>query len=120
MARKHVINLLKLGGGIIVLLSVNACASIKLPSLDLIKLPEFRQDAENLGDYPNVEDAPALPKEVGSDKLWDNRAKKIIQARDQFNAPIEPDRPVTDDQINQEIDRLRASVNEYRKDDPPQ
>ncbi|MEP6341923.1 MAG: hypothetical protein ABJ275_01295 [Maricaulaceae bacterium] len=120
MTRKHVINLLKFGGGVVVLLSINACASIKLPSLDLIKLPEFRQDAENLGDYPNVEEAPALPKEVGSDSLWDSRADKIIKTRDLFNAPTEPDRPVTDDQINQEIDRLTASVNEYRKDDPPQ
>ena len=120
MARKHVINLFKLGSGVVVLLSVNACASIKLPSLDLLKLPEFREDAENLDSYPSVEDAPALPGDVGSDKLWDNRANKIIDIRDNFNAPEEPDRPVTDDQINREIDRLTDSVNEYRKDDPPE
>ena len=120
MARKHVINLFKLGSGIAVLLSVSACASIKLPSLDLLKLPEFKEAAENLDGYPSVEDAPALPEDVGSDKLWDNRANKIIEIRDGFNAPEEPDRPITEDDINREIDRLTDAVNEYRKDDPPQ
>lgn len=120
MARKHVINLLKFSSGIAVVLCLNACASIKLPSLDLMRLPEFKEDTENLGGYPKVEDAPALPKRVGSNRLWDDRAKQIIATRDGFKAPVEPDRPKTEDQIYQEIDRLTDSVNEYRKDDPPQ
>lgn len=120
MARNNVLNLLKIVSGAIVLLNLTACASIKLPSLDILKLPEFKEESENIGDYPSVQDAPSLPTEVKSSKEWDSQAKKIIKIRDNFDAPAEPDRPITKDEIYQEIDRLTDSVNEYRKDDPPQ
>ena len=120
MTQNNVINLLKTVSGVVVLLTVTACANIKLPSLDILKLPEFKEESENIGDYPSVQNAPSLPTEVKSSKEWDAQAKKILKIRDKFNSPVEPDRPITEDEILQEIDRLTDSVNEYRNDDPPQ
>ena len=100
--------------------SLSACASVKLPKLDLIKLPDFKAETENLGDFPNLNDAPALPEDVKTARQWDRTAREIIKIRDGFRAPIEPNRPKTAAEIDREVDRLTDAVNEYRADDPPQ
>jgi len=94
------------------------CSSVKLPKLDLLKLPEFKEESENIGDYPNVVDAPSLPTDVRSANDWDKTAKDIIKARDSVVPPTEPERAKTPDEITREIDRLTQQVNEYRADDP--
>lgn len=99
---------------------LSACASVKIPKLDLIKLPDFRAESEELGEYPAVEDAPTLPTEVRTDRQWDRVAKDIIRVRDSFNAPQEPERVTAASDIEREIDRLTDVVNEYRADDPPE
>jgi len=99
-------------------LSLVGCSSVKLPKLDLLKLPEFKEESENIGDYPNVVDAPGLPADVRSAGDWDRTAKDIIKARDSVTPPTEPDRAKTPDEITREIDRLTQQVNEYRADDP--
>jgi len=101
-------------------LGLGGCSSVKLPQLDLLKLPEFKEESENIGKYPAVVDAPGLPTEVRKAGEWDELAKEIIATRDSVKAPAEPDRPKTTDEITQEIDRLTGEVNEYRADDPPQ
>jgi len=63
-------------------LIVSGCSSIKVPDLDFMKLPEFKEEAENLAGYPNVEDAPQTPTDVRSDAQWDKDAKKLIAKRD--------------------------------------
>lgn len=101
-------------------MSLSACASVKIPKLDLGKLPGFNSSDEDLGEFPKLADAPALPEEVRSAKNWDKTANDIIKKRDNFNAPAEPNRPKTAQQIEREIDRLTDAVNAYRADDPPQ
>ena len=99
--------------------SLSACASVKIPKLDLIKLPDFKAESEKLGEFPELANAPGLPEEVRSARQWDNTARNIIKIRDNFKAPIEPDRPKTTKEINREVNRLTREVNEYRADDPP-
>ena len=120
MARKYVMTLLKAVSGAVIMLGLSACASIKLPKLDVLKLPEFKEESENIGDFPDVEEVPNFPNEVKSSQAWDDQANEILSIRDNFITPAEAERPKTEDQIYQEIDRLTESVKEYRKDDPPQ
>lgn len=101
-------------------MSLSACASVKIPNLDLMKLPDFRAESEKLGEYPAVENAPGLPSEIRTDRQWDRDAKAIIRIRDNFEAPREPDRVTSASDIEREINRLTDVVNEYRADDPPQ
>lgn len=97
---------------------LNACASVKLPKLDLLKLPEFKEESENIGAYPNVQDAPSLPSDVRNAREWDKTANEILKARDNINTPT-PIEPVqTPEQIQQDIETLKDRVNEYRVDDP--
>jgi hypothetical protein len=103
-----------------VALCLGGCASVKLPQLDLLKLPEFKEESENIGAYPAVKDAPSLPADVRKASEWDRLANDIIKKRDGVTAPQEPERAKTTNEIMQEIDRLTAEVNEYRADDPPQ
>lgn len=105
--------------GAFMALGLTACASVKIPKLDLMKLPDFRAESEKLGQYPAVEDAPGLPDEVRSDRDWDRVASDIIKIRDNFDSPVEPDRPKNEAEIDREINRLTDAVNEYRADDPP-
>ena len=99
--------------------SLSACANVKIPKLDLIKLPDFKAESEKLGEFPELADAPDLPEEVRNARQWDKTARDIIKIRDNFRAPIEPDRPKTAKEINREVNRLTREVNEYRADDPP-
>ena len=105
---------------LIMTISLTACANVKIPKLDLMKLPDFRAESEKLGEYPDVEDAPNLPEEVRSAREWDRTAEDIIKLRDGFDTPTESDRPKSASEIQREINRLTDSVNEYRADDPPQ
>ena len=96
--------------------SLSACASVKLPKIDL---PDFRSEAENLGEFPDISEAPALPAEIRTKEAWDSTASDIIRKRDTFNAPVAPAGPKTDAEILDEIDRLTDKVNAYKADDPP-
>lgn len=97
---------------------LGACTSMKVPDLDFIKLPEFREEAENIGGYPKVEDAPETPVAVKTDAEWDQAAKNIIARRDGFVSIGVGDTPKTDAEIEKEIDDLVAKVEEYKLDDP--
>ncbi len=97
---------------------LSACASIKIPDIDFIKLPEFQSDAENVGAYPDVADAPAFPENVKNDASWDEVAKRIIIKRDAFVTPPDEEAPKTAAQIEQERQQLIAKINEYKLDDP--
>jgi len=104
--------------GVVVIAGLlSGCASMEIPDFDFIKFPEFKQDAENIGDYPKVEDAPQVPKNVRSDKQWDVAAKKIIAKRDSIAVP-ENTNTQTDAEIERDIEKLRLKVDAYKKDDP--
>jgi hypothetical protein len=99
-------------------LIVSGCASLKVPDLDFMKLPEFKEEAENLDGYPKVEDAPEAPTDVRSDAQWDKDAKNLISKRDGFG-PIPEGEPMeTDSEFNRKVDELVAKVEEYKLDDP--
>jgi len=97
---------------------LSACNTVKLPKLDLLKSPEFREEAENIGDYPSVNDTPLAPTDLRSKAEWDVAAKAIIEVRENFDAPPEYIAPKTADEIEHEVDTLNDTVKSYKKDDP--
>jgi len=104
----------------ILAVTLSACASVKLPKLDLVKLPDFRKESENLGEFPELANAPELPEGVRTAEQWDETINDIIKSRDGFNTPAEHDRAITAAEVDSEINRLTNAVNAYRADDPPQ
>lgn len=98
--------------------TLGGCSSLKVPDLDFMKFPEFKEEAENLAGYPNVEDAPQTPTDVRSDAQWDADAKKLIAKRDGFGPIPEGEPAETDAEFNQRVDDLVAKVEEYKLDDP--
>ena len=76
-------------GGMVIL---GACASvknIKIPNFDSIKLPEFKQEAENIGGYIKTSEIPDKPEGVRSASEWDKSANKLIKARDSLTVPTD-------------------------------
>ena len=96
---------------------LSSCASVKIPNFDFVKFPEFRQDAENVADYPKVEDAPQVPKDIRSGQQWDAAVKKIMTARDGLDIP-NVENVKTESEIEDEIKKLGEQVDAYKKDDP--
>jgi len=96
---------------------LTSCASMEIPNFDFIKFPEFKQDAENIGDFPKVEDAPLAPINVRSDKQWDAAAEKIIAERDGLVTPS-GEAAKTTAEIERGMEKLRAEVDAYKTDDP--
>lgn len=97
---------------------LSGCTSIKMPNLDFMKFPEFKEEAENLAGYPNVEDAPQDPTDIRSDAQWDADAQKLIAKRDGFGPVPQGEPAVSDREFNQKVDDLIAKVEEYKLDDP--
>lgn len=86
---------------------------------DLVDLPAFNEAIEGSDklEYPNPSDAPDSPTGVRSAADWDRAAKDMIRTRDGFNAPAAV-YGQTDQEIEQNIDALKAKVQEYKLDDP--
>ncbi len=95
-----------------------ACATPKLPKVDFLKLPEFRDDYDNIKDYPKVTEAPAEPTDLRKDKAWDNAARDIIKQRDGFSTPVDSEASESDKQIEQRINALIEEAKAYKIDDP--
>jgi len=95
----------------------SGCASIKIPDFDFIKFPEFKEEAANIPDYPKVANAPQRPTDIRNDEDWDLAARNVLAKRDGFVDPEEIDAK-TDAEILREMQRLRAEVDAYKKDDP--
>jgi len=110
------LGLLILTGACVSLLS--GCASMKIPEFDFINLPDFKDDAENVGEYLAVADAPTAPTDIRSDAAWDRSANDLIAKRDGFVIPDSGEPPMTDAQILAEMKRLAAKVEAYKLDDP--
>jgi len=96
---------------------LSSCASMKLPEMDFIKFPEFKEEAENIPDYPNVVDAAEKPTDLRSDEQWDKAAKTILEKRDGFTDP-DLDDPKSDAEIIQEMQDRVDEADAYKKDDP--
>lgn len=96
---------------------LSSCASMKLPDMDFIKFPEFKEEAQNIPDYPKVADAPQKPEGLRTAEQWDNAAENILTKRDGFEDPDLQD-PKTDAEIFREMKELRNEADAYKKDDP--
>ncbi len=94
-----------------------ACASSRIPDLDFVKKPEFREDAENIGGYLNVAKAPLVPVDVRSAAEWDAAVSQLIAQRDGFIVPP-LDTPLSDAEIDSQFTALKAEVHKYKLDDP--
>lgn len=94
------------------------CSTVKLPKVDFLKSPEFKEDAENIGGYPKVADAPVAPGDVRSDAAWDEAARKLMKVRADFKVPESGQPKRTDAEIEAEIKALEAKVKAYKLDDP--
>lgn len=97
---------------------MSGCQTVKLPNIDLVKLPEFKEDIENPSDYPNVADAPEIPTDVRSDKAWDKAARDIMAKRESFTKPQTENSEKSDAEILSDIERLKADARAYKADDP--
>lgn len=99
-------------------LGMVGCASVKIPNIDFIKFPEFKQEAQNIGGYPDVADAPQRPTQLRSNQEWDAAAKTIIHERDSFTTPPVYDSYASDEEILSKIEDLSSKVDAYKADDP--
>ena len=102
----------------IVVASLSGCTTVKMPNIDFLKLPEFREDAVNIKDFPRVKDAPVAPTDVRTAKQWDSAAKDLIKLRDDFDPPQDVRSNETDAEVLQNIAALRAEAQAYKLDDP--
>ncbi|PHR61450.1 MAG: hypothetical protein COA43_03635 [Robiginitomaculum sp.] len=99
--------------------ALSACTTVKqkISDLDFIKLPEFREDAENIGNYLSVANAPQTPTDVRSDAAWDNSVRELIAVGNSFKVP-DGEPVLSETEIEQKMQMLRAQVDEYKRDDP--
>ena len=98
--------------------ALSACSTVKMPKVNLLDLPEFEEDYENIKDYPKVADAPPVPTDKRSDTDWDNAAKSIMKVRDEFSTPTDNDAAESDAAIEARINELIAKAEAYKLDDP--
>ena len=97
---------------------LSACSTVKMPKVNLLDLPEFEEDYENIKDYPKVVDAPPVPTDKRGDLVWDNAARSIMKIRDGFSTPADVDASESDAAIEARIDELIAKAEAYKLDDP--
>lgn len=97
------------------------CASVKnmkISNFDFVKLPEFREEAENIGGYPDVSELPGRPEGVRSAGQWDQAAKELLKARDSVTPPKDGAPAKSEAEIVREMQALRDKVDAYKLDDP--
>lgn len=102
------------------LLAFGGCSTVKnrIADIDFIKLPEFREDAENIGNYPAMADVPQAPGDVRSDAAWDDSVRALMAKRDGFNVPTDSAPMLSEIEFNRKIKELSDKVEEYKRDDP--
>ena len=102
------------GSGIL----LSGCANMNVPDFDSMKFPDFREEAENIGDYPGAEDAPPTPNDLRTDAQWDAAARGVLAKRDGLKSapPSAPNK--SEDALQNEIQALDAQVEAYKLDDP--
>jgi len=100
--------------------SLSACSTVSMPNLDFLKASEFQEEAENIGDYPQISDTPTAPTDVRGAALWDAEAKKLLKERDAFKASqANLQEPVRSEaEIEREAAALRDKARAYKADDP--
>ncbi|WP_427450860.1 hypothetical protein [Litorimonas sp. WD9-15] len=99
-------------------LSISACQTVKMPNLDVIKSPEFSEDAANIErSYPRPVDAPVLPQDVRSGAQWDKDAIALQRLRD-LSDKAEPEPVLSEKDIEDRYNALKDKAQAYKDDDP--
>lgn len=99
-------------------LSISACQTVKMPNLDVIKSPEFSEDAANIErSYPRAVDAPVQPKDVRSGAQWDKDAKALQRLRN-LSDKAEAEPALTEQEIEDRYNVLKEKAQAYKADDP--
>jgi len=94
------------------------CQTVKLPMLDVVKSPEFSEDAKNIDpDYPRPMDAPPAPDDIRSDAQWDRDARSLEKLRES-SIRGEMSTTITRAESEAEFETLKAKAQAYKKDDP--
>lgn len=99
-------------------LLASACQTVKMPKIDIMKSPEFSEDAANIAkDYPSVRDAPVEPTDIRSAAQWDKDARALQALRETATKiGIEPS--LSEAEIEAQFDALKAKAQAYKLDDP--
>ena len=99
-------------------LALSACKTVKMPKFDLVKSPEFSEDAANISKtYPRVKDAPLAPKDIRSDAQWDKDARNMQALRDTAS-PVVVEPELSEAEAAARYNGLKAKAQAYKKDDP--
>jgi len=110
-------NLIRVALGLGACLTMSACQTVKMPKLDLMKSPEFSEDAANIEkDYPRVKDAPLAPTDIRSDVQWDRDARAMQALRKRPDL-IENQPGLTETDAQAEYETLKAKAQAYKLDD---
>lgn len=100
-------------------LAMSACSTVKMPNMDFLRLPEFREAAAKLVDgFPEVSDAPSRPEDVRSAAEWDAAARSLIAQRERLSVPMDGAAPMSEAELDAEVERLKAQIRRYKLDDP--
>ena len=110
---------IRVGIALITALTLGACQTVKIPKIDIMKSPEFSEDASKIGRaYPKVKDAPSVPDDIRSDRLWDKDARQLQGLRgNRKRVELEPGPSKAEGKA--EFNELKAKAQAYKKDDPP-
>lgn len=104
---------------IVLPLALSGCSTVKVPDVDFLKLPEFREIVKNnQTNVPDIAEIPDEPDDVRSDTAWDKDAASLIQMRDGFVVPDSQGTKPSQQQIDDEFARRRAQAQAYKLDDP--
>ena len=115
MKRAHISRIAVAAG---VCMTLGACQTVKMPKFDLIKSPEFSEDAKNIAkDFPSTKDAPLEPKDIRSDAQWDKDARAMESLRDRPR-DITTEAGLSASDAEAQYQELKAKAQAYKKDDP--
>lgn len=98
-------------------LVLGGCSSMRLPDSEFFTSDDI-EDASKLRTFPKVTEAPEAPTDIRSAAAWDEAARKLQKARDEYQAPMDLKPVRSKETLEREMAIARAKVHEYKKDDP--
>ncbi len=98
---------------------LSACSTVQIPDFNMPGLEQFREASAKLVEgYPEVSEAPVRPNDLRSAKEWDAAAKDLMAERGTFVVPEKNGLPETAQEVDKEVEALKAQVRAYKLDDP--
>lgn len=115
MKRSHIS---RIATAMMACLAVSACQTVKMPKLDLVKSPEFSEDAANIEtSYPRIKDAPFAPTDIRSAIQWD-KGVEALQSLRYTASPVDAEPGLSEAEAKVLYEDLKAKAQAYKKDDP--